>query len=70
MDPRKTASEEPIAVLHGLLGAALVATIGLIGSPWVLDWDPELVTVVNLVVAAWLAVGVFVIQMISRVKRQ
>jgi hypothetical protein len=53
----QTSVDDGSATLLGALNAALVGTVNLIGSPWVLDWDVSLVTVVNVVVGAWVLVG-------------
>lgn len=41
----------------GALNFAVISTINLVGSPWILDWDGGLVTMVNIVAGAWLIVA-------------
>jgi len=44
---------EPVAIA-GAITAALIATVALLG--WVLSWEPELVALIDAMLAAWVLV--------------
>lgn len=63
---RQSVGHADTGTIVGAVNGAAVATVNLIGSPWVLGWEPEAVALVNLCVGAWITVAHVVVRSFRR----